>query len=164
MSKYIIDALVSTVSEACNFDTVFEQSRKLAVDLKNGSVPLDQYMFMLPVSAYNDGFWNDSMRMNCIVATVLEKMTMDIVNPILERVKGTTEDDINEIIRCTDEVQVQVVNALRQELAAAWNPPLTLQRGHQYGGVNHPNTSPADLAGVLGILFCAELDDFEIEE
>ena len=135
MSKHIIAALVATVSDACKFDAVLKQSRELAVKLKNGSVPLDQYMFMLPVSAYSHGFWNDPMRMNCLVATVLEQMTMDIVNPILERVKGTTEEDINAIIRVTDRVQVEVANSLMQELSVEWNPPLTLRRNHQYGGV-----------------------------
>ena len=135
MSKHIIAALIATVAESCNYEVVLEKSRDLAVKLKAGSVPLDQHMFMLPVSAYGHGFWNDPMRMNCLVATVLEKMTMDIVNPILERVKGTTEDDINAIIRVTDRVQVEVANSLMQELSVEWNPPLTLRHNHQYGGV-----------------------------
>ena len=135
MSKHIIAALVATVTESCNFAVVLDNSRDLAKKLKAGTVPLDSHMFMLPVSAYGNGFWNDPMRMNCIVATVLEKMTMDIVNPILERVKGTTEEDINAIIRVTDRVQVEVANSLMQELQVEWNPPLTLRRNHQYGGV-----------------------------
>lgn len=60
---------------------------------------------------------------------------MDIVNPILERVKGTTEEDINAIIRVTDRVQVEVANSLMQELSVEWNPPLTLRHNHQYGDV-----------------------------
>ena len=166
MSKHIIAALVATVTESCNFAVVLDNSRDLAKKLKAGSIPLDSHMFMLPVSAYGNGFWNDPMRMNCIVATVLEKMTMDIVNPILERVKGTTEDDINEIIRCTDSVQIQVANALMQELATEWNPPLTLKPNHQYGGMNRQEAEmPADLAGALGILFGAMGQfDFEDEE
>lgn len=157
MSKHIITALVATVAESCSFEVVLENSRELAQQLKAGTVPLDRHMFMLPVSAYGHGFWNDPMRMNCLVATVLEKMTMDIVNPILERVKGTTEEDINTIIRVTDRVQVQVANALMQELQVEWNPPLTLRPNHQCGDVQQeapevPEELPATLIG-LAIFF-----------
>ena len=163
MSKHIIAALVSTVRETCSVAVVLENSRNLAKGLKAGSIPLDSHMFMLPVSAYCHGFWNDPMRMNCLEATVLEKMTMDIVNPILERVKGTTEDDINDIIRCTDAVQVQVANILMEELQAEWNPPLTLKPNHQYGGrvTQEPVLEEIPLEVVLGAFFAmmGEVDE-----
>ena len=162
MNEHIIAALIRIVAESCNYNVVLEKSRDLAVKLKNGEVPIDQYMFMLPVSAYSHGFWNDPMRMNCLVATVLEKMTMDIANPILERVKGTTEDDINEIIRVTDRVQVEVASSLMQELAVEWNPPLTLRRNHQYGGANHQDAEVTDSANaILGILHAIMMSGFE---
>lgn len=162
MSKHIIAALIATVAESCSYEVVLEKSRDLAVKLKAGSVPLDQQMVILPVAAYGHGFWNNPMRMNCLVATVLEKMTMDIVNPILERVKGTTEEDINDIIRVTDRVQIEVVDSLMQELAVEWNPPLTLRHNHQYGGVQEeagldireldPEEAMAILMGIAMIL------------
>lgn len=124
MIRPLTKGIIAEVLAACTYDRVLRESIDLAASIKNGDESLKNKpmcsMFDFDEVAATPKFWQEPIMMNNLVAHVLERITMEVANPILEAVDGMSPDDLAAICACTNELQVRVVPEVMERCSAMW--------------------------------------------
>lgn len=124
MTRPIIRGIIGEVLAVCALGRIVNEAVDLATKIKAKDESLVGKQ-MCSVFSYDDlmaepKFWEDKAMMNNLVASILERLTMEVANPILESIDGTTHEDIAEICSCTDLVQIQAVPRVMDICATKW--------------------------------------------
>ena len=131
MTRPIIRGIIGEVLAACSLGRIVNESVALAMAIKNGDPDLEgeSICMMFDVSDYQatPKFWEDHTMMNNLVASVLERITMEVANPVLESIDGATHEDLAAICGCTDLLQIQAVPMVMERCSTMWTR-LTIRR------------------------------------
>lgn len=158
MIRPLTKGIIAEVLTVCTYDRVLRESIDLAASIKNGDESLKNKpmcsMFDFDEVAATPKFWQEPIMMNNLVAHVLERITMEVANPILEAVDGMSPDDIAAICACTNELQVRVVPEVMERCSAMWTR-LTIRpvgEARKERDVAMEQMAQGDLFNALGIL------------
>jgi hypothetical protein len=121
MTRPIVLGLISEVLAACNEQRILRICTDIAVACHTGDdgdldLHMDQPLFMsitIGDLANTPRFWENQMFVCALVASILESETQRVANPVLRAIEATAEER-DLIIRCTDDVQVSIMNKLVQ--------------------------------------------------
>lgn len=124
MTRPIIRGIIGEVLAVCALGRIVNESVDLATKIKGKDASLNGkamcMMFDFDELMETPKFWEDKVMMNNLVASVLERLTMEVANPILESIDGVTPEDIQEICACTNLVQIQAVPRVMEICAGYW--------------------------------------------
>jgi hypothetical protein len=120
MTRPIVLGLISEVLAACNEQRILRICKDIAHAVHTGEgadelgLEYEQPLFMsitLGDLVDAERFWENQMYVCALVASILESETQRVANPVLRAIEATAEER-DLIIRCTDDVQVSIMNRL----------------------------------------------------
>lgn len=135
-AKIVTVGIIAAVLDALPLNKVVDTVCKKIDKMVNGDVANDTIVyFNVTVSDILDveNWWEDTFIVNNITAAYLEKKTMDIANPYLSTIPGLGQDDLAEVCRATDELQVEAVKRILSRCKEKYTPPQVVRVSAQMG-------------------------------
>ena len=78
-------------------------------------------------------FWKSPFLVNNLVAAYIEKVTIDVANPLFAAIPGLTDEDKNDVVACTDQLQIDVTNEVLNICAQKYAKPEIVKVAVQFG-------------------------------
>lgn len=78
-------------------------------------------------------FWKSPFLVNNLVAAYLEKVTIKVANPLFEAIPGLTDQDKDDVVACTDQLQIDVANEVLNICAQKYAKPEIVKVAVQFG-------------------------------